>query len=75
MQRLDEPLARAPRRSPCPRLTCCLPHTHTRCRLQLAAVYERLYGDKGVTMVKGAKVTAFTGTDGKVRRRPVRPRG
>eukprot|EP00198_Chlamydomonas_reinhardtii_P011135 XP_001700472.1 monodehydroascorbate reductase [Chlamydomonas reinhardtii] len=54
--------------------TIVMPEDRLMARLltpQLAAVYERLYGDKGVTMVKGAKVTAFTGTDGKVRRRPL----
>ncbi|KAG2499103.1 hypothetical protein HYH03_003286 [Edaphochlamys debaryana] len=33
---------------------------------ELAGVYERLYQEKGVTCVKGAKVTGFTGADGKV---------
>ncbi|KAG2438025.1 hypothetical protein HXX76_005639 [Chlamydomonas incerta] len=49
--------------------TIVMPEDRLMARLltpQLAAVYERLYGDKGVSMVKGAKVTAFAGKDGKV---------
>lgn len=34
---------------------------------QLAAVYERLYEAKGIKLVKKAKLTGFTGKDGKVR--------
>ncbi|PNH08943.1 putative monodehydroascorbate reductase, cytoplasmic isoform 2 [Tetrabaena socialis] len=33
---------------------------------QLAAVYERLYSEKGVATVKGASVTGFQGAGGKV---------
>ncbi|KAG2450649.1 hypothetical protein HYH02_004489 [Chlamydomonas schloesseri] len=49
--------------------TIVMPEDRLMARLltpQLAAVYERLYGAKGVAVVKGAKVTAFTGKDGKV---------
>lgn len=33
---------------------------------EMAAFYERIYTDKGITLVKGELVTGFEGTDGKV---------
>lgn len=54
------------------RVTMVFPEDRLMGRLltpQLAGTYERLYSDKGVAMVKGAKVTGFTGEGGKVRGR------
>ncbi len=53
------------------RVTMVFPEDRLMGRLltpQLAGAYERLYGDKGVAMVKGAKVTGFAGEGGKVRK-------